>query len=397
MKLGVVGKPNVGKSTFFKALTLAPVEIANYPFVTIKPNKGFGHVSLECPETKFKLKCQPKHGFCIRGVRFVPVELIDVAGLVPGAHQGKGLGNEFLDDLREADALIHVVDVSGSTNEKGEPIPAKSYDPASDIIFLENELDMWIFGILKRGWERFARKVQQEHLELVQALLKQLSGLKITVEVIKSSLEEVGALKIPITEWDDELLKKIATKLRESSKPMIIAANKLDVPGAVDNLNALKQRFPKKLIIGCSAECELALKEAALHSIIQYLPGSSEFELKAAERLTEKQSKALGFIKDFLTKFKSTGVQEVLNTLVFELLGYIAVFPVANSKLQDKDGNVLPDCYLVHKDTIALEFAAIVHSDFAKNFIKAKNILNGKIIGKEHKLNHGDVIEIITS
>src|SRR3989338_5626200 len=139
MLIGVVGKANVGKSTFFKAATLAEVEIANYPFATIKPNHGTGYVRVDCAEKFFNVKCNPRFGYCIEGIRFVPVDMLDVAGLVPGAHEGKGMGNQFLDDLRQADALIHVVDVAGTTNEKGEPITPGSYDPADDIKFLEEE------------------------------------------------------------------------------------------------------------------------------------------------------------------------------------------------------------------------------------------------------------------
>ena len=98
MLIGIVGKTNCGKSTFFKAATLANVEIANRPFVTLKPNQGIGFVKVECPEKQAGKKCSPNHGFCVNGERFIPIKLIDVAGLVPEAHLGKGRGNEFLDD-----------------------------------------------------------------------------------------------------------------------------------------------------------------------------------------------------------------------------------------------------------------------------------------------------------
>ena len=162
MLVGIVGKPNVGKSTFYKAATLAEAEIANYPFATIKPNEGVGYVRLPCADKDFNTQCNPRTGFCVNHFRFVPIQLLDVAGLVAGAHEGKGMGNQFLDDLRQADVLIHVIDVAGSTNDKGEPIVVGGHDPAVDVRFLEVELDMWYLGILKKGWEKFARTVTQE-------------------------------------------------------------------------------------------------------------------------------------------------------------------------------------------------------------------------------------------
>src|SRR3989344_3018301 len=162
MLIGVVGKANVGKSTLFKAMTMADVLIANYPFATIEPNKGFGFVRIPCVDAFFGTQCNPRVGYCEEHNRFVPVEIVDVAGLVPGAHEGKGMGNHFLDDLRPADALIHVVDISGGTNEKGDPVEPGSYDPLNDIRFLETELDMWYLQILNKGWQKFARQVQQE-------------------------------------------------------------------------------------------------------------------------------------------------------------------------------------------------------------------------------------------
>ncbi len=179
MLIGIVGKPNVGKSTFFKAATLAEVEIANYPFATIKPNSGVGYVKVKDPARDFNKISNPRNGYVLKEFRFVPVQLIDVAGLVPGAHEGLGMGNQFLDDLRQADVLIHVIDVSGSTNEKGEQVEPLTYDPAEDVKFLEVELDMWYLGILRKGWEKFARTVMQEKSEIHKALAKQLSGLKV--------------------------------------------------------------------------------------------------------------------------------------------------------------------------------------------------------------------------
>src|SRR3989339_1692098 len=201
MQVGIVGKANVGKITFFKASTLADILIANYPFATINPNEGVGFVKINCVDKEFGKQCNPRMGYCTKGKRFIPVQMIDVAGLVPGAHEGKGMGNQFLDDLRQADVLVHVIDAAGTTNEKGEPITPGSYDPANDVKFLEVELDMWYLGIIKKGWEKFARTVVQEKKEIQIALGKQLSGLKVTEDMIETAIEELKLDKEKPHQW----------------------------------------------------------------------------------------------------------------------------------------------------------------------------------------------------
>ena len=397
MLIGVVGKPNCGKSTFFKAATLAEVEIANYPFTTIKKNEGVGFIKIDCVDKEFNVKCQPKHGYCLNHKRFAPIKLIDVAGLVPGAHEGKGRGNQFLDDLRQADVLIHILDVSGSTNEKGEPVEPRSYNPANDIKFLEVELDMWHLRLIKKGWEDFSKKTIQEKSEIAKALAKHLSGLGVNERLTESILKKLN-LSQNIAEWDDETLKKIAIELRKITKPMIIACNKIDVPGAAENFTKLENEFPDHILIACSAESELALKEAAKHDLITYIPDENNFEIKGENKLNDKQKQALEFIKNnVLKKYNSTGVQEVLDKAVFELLKYIAVFPVATSKLSDKDGRILPDCLLVPENITALDFAFKIHTDIGNSFIKAVDLKAKNVIGKEHQLKNRDVIEIVTS
>src|SRR3989338_41925 len=333
MLIGIVGKPSAGKSTFFKALTLAEVEIANYPFTTIKPNHGTGYVRVECVDKDFNTKCNPRFGYCTNSKRFVPVELLDVAGLVPGAHEGKGMGNQFLDDLNQADVLIHIIDVSGSTNEKGEAVEPLSYDPINDIRFLEHELDMWYLRLIEKGWEKFARTINQERPELHKAVSRQLSSLRVTEDLMKNVIEKLDLDK-DIMKWNKDALLRIAIELRKATKPMLIACNKIDVQGAEKNFKNLKEKFSDYMLIPCSAESELALREAAKHELIDYIPGENDFKIKSEGRLNEKQKKALDFIKsDVLEKYGSTGVQNILDKAVFELLKYVAVFPGGVNKL----------------------------------------------------------------
>ncbi len=396
MIIGVVGKPNVGKSTFFKALTLANVEIANYPFATIKPNSGVAHVRIDCVDKEFNVQCNPREGFCVNHQRFVPIQVIDVAGLVPGAYEGKGMGNQFLDDLRQADALIHVIDVSGSTNEKGEPVPSGSYDPREDVRFLEKELDMWYLGILKKGWEKFARTIQQEHGDIKKALGKQLSGLGVTEDMVASGLKKQDLIEKQPTQWNDDELYELASYLRQETKPTIIAANKIDVPVSKKNLIKIKEEFKDHIIVGCSAESELALKEASKHNLIDYIAGNDDFTISKQDTLSEKQKTALNFIKENILKsYGSTGVQEVINKAAFDLLKLIAIFPGGVNKLEDQYGNVLPDCFLLPEESTALDFAYKIHSDLGDNFIRAIDVKTKRTVGKEHKLKHRDVVEII--
>ena len=396
MLVGVVGKANVGKSTFFKALTLAEVEIANYPFATIKPNSGVGYVKVECAEKHFNVKCNAREGFCIDGKRFVPVQVIDVAGLVPGAHEGKGMGNQFLDDLRQADVLIHVIDVAGTTNEKGEPVEPGSYDPSNDIKFLEVEIDMWYFGILRKGWEKFVRRVMQEKQPISDALAAQIGAMKVDEDMVNEVIAQLGINKEKPNEWSDEDIKKMAVEFRKRTKQMVIACNKIDIPGAAENFARLETEFPDHMMIACSAESELALREAAKHELINYIPGEADFKIKEDSKLNDKQKTALGFIKEnILSKYKTTGVQQVIDRAVFDLLKYIAVFPGGMHKLEDSEGRVLPDCFLLPEKSTALDFAFKVHTDLGENFIKAMDVKKKVPVGKDHVLHHGDVIEIV--
>ena len=320
---------------------------------------------------------------------------MDVAGLVPGAHEGKGMGNQFLDDLRQADVLIHVIDVSGSTNEKGEQVSPGSYDPAEDVKFLEEELDLWYLQILKKGWEKFARTLVQEKKQIAPALANQLSGVKVTEEIIEQAMEKLKLNVEKPQQWNDDELRDLATELRKRTKPMIIAANKIDLASGEKNIALLRKQFPKYTFVGCSSESELALKEAAKKGIIDYLPGDNNFKI-INHNLNEKQKNALNFIDTkILKKFGSTGVQDVLDQAVFELLGYIAIYPGGVNRLKDKEGRVLPDWFLLPAKSTALDFAYKLHTDFGKNFIRAIDVKTKRTVGKEHLLKHRDVVEIV--
>ena len=392
MIIGLIGKPSSGKSTFFRASTLAAAEIADYPFTTIESNTAVGYVRIKCVDSELDVKCNPKSGFCMEGQRFVPVKIIDVAGLIPGAHKGLGRGNQFLDDLREADVLIHVADASGNTDEQGQQ--TSGHDPEKDVRFLEEELDMWYLGILKKPWERFAKQTHMEHQKLEYAISKQFSAFNATPAVMKQTILELGHDPENPMKWSEEDLMNFAVHLRKATRPIITAANKCDAESSEANVKKLQE--PGRKVIPCSAESELALKEAARDGLISYVPGNGDFGIPEPEKLTDKQKSALEFIrKSVLQKYGNTGVQDCVNDAVFDVLKRIAIFPVATSRLTDQDGNVLPDCLLMPPNSTALDLAYKLHTDFGDNFIRALDVRTKKTVGKDYVLKDRDVIEII--
>ncbi len=391
MLIGLVGKPSVGKSTFFKAATMAEIEIASYPFTTIKANQGVGYVKVECIDKEFNTQCNPNHGFCIDHHRFVPIDLMDVAGLVEGASEGKGLGNQFLDDLRQADVFIHIVDASGTTDLEGKP--TEGHDPCKDIEMLDKELDMWFYNIFMKVWKTFARQTEMENKKFSEAVAQQFSGLKINENHVKDVLLKVDLPEKP-SSWTDEQVMLFASELRKKGKPMIIAANKCDHPDAKKNIEKMEEVYSDYLIYPCSADSELTLRQAAKAELIHYIPGEEHFEYVG--EINEKQKEALEKIKkNVLDVYKGTGVQEILNLAVFDLLKYIAVFPASANKLGDSKGNILPDCFLLPAGSTALDFAYFLNTDFGKNFIKAIDARTKQARGKDYLLQHRDAIEIV--
>lgn len=396
MQIGIVGKPSCGKSTFFKAMTLAEVAIAPYPFTTIKPNFGVGFVRIKCIESEFGVKCNPRYGYCMKGQRFVPVELIDVAGLVPGAHLGKGLGNQFLNDLNQADALIHVVDVSGSTNESGEAVEPLSYDPVKDVKFLEDEIDLWYFGILKRSWQKISRQSEQTKMDINDLIAEQMGAFRVKREMVKSIVSSLNLDESKPSKWDDDSILKLAKNLRYLTKPMLLACNKIDVPGAEENFKRIKELFPQYISIPCSADAELALRLASKNGLIDYIPGDADFGY--LKSVSDVQKKALEFIRERVLKnFGSTGVQQAINAAVFDLLKYIAVWPAGTSKLTDREGRVLPDCFLMPPGSTARDFAYKIHEDLGKNFLYAIDVRTKRHLGADYLLKHNDAIEIVSA
>ena len=393
MLIGLLGKANVGKSTFFSAATETIAQSGNFPFTTIEPNVGVAHVKVDCACKSLEDRCESNQ--CMDGIRFIPVKLIDVAGLVPGAHEGKGLGNQFLTDAMQADALIHVVDVSGSTDIQGQPVTIGTHNPLEDIKFVEEEFDLWFKQILDREWHKLTKEIEQKHTKISEELARRFTGLGIKEPDIDKVLTSMSLkVKKPV-EWSNSEIMKFLKSVRKLSKPVLIAANKADLCNDLGIIKEISEDFPT---IPSSAETELLLKKAAKAGLIDYIPGDSNFKGNADIKLSEQQNTALHLAKNVLTKIGVTGIQKILNTVVFDVLNLIVVYPVEDeTKLCNKNGQVLPDARLLNSSSTSKDLAFTIHQDIGKGFLHAINAKTKQRIGADHKLKNGDIIKIVST
>src|SRR6056297_284033 len=389
--VALAGKPNAGKSTFYTAATMADVDVANYPFTTIDANRGVTHVRTRCPCLDRDERCGNEN--CRDGKRYVPVELLDVAGLVPGAHEGKGLGNQFLDELTNADIVLNVVDASGATNAEGEPVEVASHDPLDDVDFVEEAMDLWLAGIVDRNWESVERKSRSPDFDLEVALSDMLTGFGATEYDVARVLRGLEYPDDPKA-WTDDDREALARAVRRRTKPIVVVANKVDAApeGAVDRI----REGTDKPVIAATADGELALRRAAEAGVVDYDPGDESFEIVGD--VSDGQRAGLDALRGTMAEYDGTGVQAALNAAVYDLLDRITAYPVQDAgKWTDGTGNVLPDAFLLPSGATPRDLAYAVHSDIGEGYLHAVDARASRRIGEDHELTEGDVVKIVST
>jgi ribosome-binding ATPase YchF (GTP1/OBG family) len=396
LTIGIVGKTNTGKTTLFNAATLLNAKISNFPFTTKKPNIGTAYACDICVCKELGVKDNPLNSTCIDGWRYVPVKLVDVPGLVKDAWTGRGLGNQFLSVIGQADALIHVVDASGSIDVDGKITQPGSGNPVQDAIDIEMELNKWVAEIIERNREFIIREASSSSLE--EAIAKSLSGVKANPLQVFQALEKSELKDIPFVKWDLNQAIKFATFLLPIIKPTLIIANKMDILTSENYLPMLTEYYGRSLVAACSAEAELVLRRAEKMGLLQYTPGQEKFKIKENASLTAKQQGALKYIETrVMAKWISTGIQQALNTVVFKLSKNNMVYPVSDEfKFTDHHGNVLPDVYLMPDGSTPIDLARNVHTRLAENYILAIDAKTGIRLPKNYTLRHKDVVKIVT-
>jgi ribosome-binding ATPase len=398
IKIGLIGKTNTGKTTFFNSATLDTAEISNYPFTTQHPNLGNANAITLCVHREFRKQDNPKNSRCMDGWRFIPVELVDLPGLIKGAWEGKGLGNQFLSVAAQSDALLHIVDASGSIDASGKIAEPDTGDPIADIGDIEEELVMWYLKLFEGNHDKISRAIHSG-VSTICAITEVFRGVGVREEHVKFAIEENSLSDTKFDDFSPEQSKDFCWSLRDKSKPTLIVANKIDLPSAAQNFRKMREQYKDMIVVPASADAELTLKRAEGRGLIKYIAGDERFEIKDQPGLNDKQKWALNFIrKDILGEYMRTGVQFAINVAVFKLLRMNAVYPVADAnRLADKYGNILPDVYLMKSGSTVEHLASEIHSELAKGLLYAIDSRDGLRLPTNYQLKDRDVLSIVST
>lgn len=360
MKLGIVGLPNVGKSTLFNSLTKAKAESANYPFCTIDPNVGIVAV----PDERIK-----KLGDLYQSKKVTPavIEFVDIAGLVKGASKGEGLGNQFLANIREVDAIVHVVRCFEDANVVHVD---GSVDPVRDIETINLELIFSDLEILER---RIAKVGKQARMD--KSAAKEL----VLLEAVKEHLEAGNPAKTFRLEDDEDIRNYFTACNFLTAKPVIYAANVSEDDLADD---------------GSSNEYVTAVRKTAKEQESEVFVICAQIEQEIAE--LEEDEKEM-FLDEL--GLKESGLEKLIKAS-YSLLGLISFLTAGEDETR---------AWTIRKGTKAPQAAGKIHSDFERGFIRAEvvgfqDLLDCKSLaaakekgivrleGKEYVVSDGDVI-----
>ncbi|MBS7651301.1 redox-regulated ATPase YchF [Candidatus Bathyarchaeota archaeon] len=398
IRIGIIGKTNTGKTTFFNAATLLSAEVSTYPFTTKQPNVGKAYVRTICVCRELGVKDEPRNSTCIDGWRFIPVELADLPGLIKGSWAGKGLGNQFLSVASQADALIHIVDASGSVDAEGRLTKPGMGNPVMDIYDIEEEIVSWFAKSIQRSLKRVARRVEAGG-SLDDSLLRALAGLKVRLEHIERALEYSGLEGKGVKRWSEKDVRAFAKEIRRLSKPTVIIANKMDIAKASENYVRIVEEFKDSFVVPACSEAELALRRAEERGFIKYVPGEEKFKVLDEAKLTNEQKWALNYVQErVFARWVNTGVQFAINMVVFKLLGMNAVYPVEDPKrLSDHAGRILPDVFLIPYTATVRDLAQEIHSELAKTILYGVDARTGLRLPTDYVLKDRDVISIVSA
>ena len=398
IKIGLIGKTNTGKTTFFNSSTLSSDEISTYPFTTKKSSISIGHAITLCVHPEFNVEDNPINSKCKDGWRYIPIELIDLPGLIKDAWKGKGLGNQFLSIASQSDALLHIVDASGGIDSSGRITEVGTGDPVSDFADIEEELNMWYQKTLEGNRDRLQKMIESDN-DQINALTELYQGMGVKKIHVKETLKTTKLEDKNIENYDINDSKKFATQLRRISKPTLIVANKIDIKGAAKNFQRLRERYNDIIVVPASADSELSLRRAEQKELIKYSPGSEQFDILKADDLNEKQKNALNFIQsDIMGEYMRTGVQFAINITVFKLLKMNSIYPVATPEnLSDKKGRILPDLILLKDGSTVIDLAKEIHSDLIKGLLYAKDLRYNLRVPTNYQLRDRDVISLVNA